>query len=67
MSDISLVIPAWPFLVAGGVAAIIAGLLFWWARARSGWRRWLAAGLCVAAAVLALGLGILGVLLAGGY
>ncbi|MDB5315950.1 MAG: hypothetical protein JWO26_351 [Rhodospirillales bacterium] len=67
MSDISINIPAWPFLVAGGIAAIIAALLLRWALASSGWRRWLAGGLCIVAAVPALGFGTLGLLLAAGY
>ena len=66
-SDTDLLIPADPFLVAGGFAAVIAGLLLIEARANSGWRRWLAGGLCLIVAVPALVLGILGLLLAAGY
>ena len=67
MSDIGIIIPAGPFLVAGGLAAIIGGTLLWAAWRTSGWRRWLACGLGLASALVALASGALGLLLAGGY
>lgn len=67
MSDIAIIIPAWPFLVAAGLAAIIGGALLWAAGWTSGWRRWLAGGLGLASALAALASGAFGLLLAGGY
>lgn len=67
MSDIAIIIPAWPFLVAAGIAALLGGPLLWAARRASGWRRWLAGGAGLVLALVALALATLGGLLAAGY
>ncbi len=64
MSDIAIIIPAWPFLVGAGLAAMLGAALAWGGRV-SGWRRWLAGGVGLVVALAALAAVTLDGLLAG--
>ncbi len=67
MSDIAIIIPAWPFLVSAGIAAVIAAGLGWAAVRVSGWRGWVAGGFGLVVGLAALAAGAFGLALADGY